>query len=138
MIAIESFDQHRKVISSGSMTGTSVITGTAFMLRGQSKISYQAVWTGTPNGTFTFQICNHPLPFLDPDGNAVARETSSANSAATWTTITNPSGFAVLQPAGTATSAEFALADVSALWIRPVYTNSSSTGTLNVWAAARF
>jgi len=136
-IISEVTDLHAKVISDGVMTGTTVITGTAFELKGRSHVSYQIVWTSTAVGTMNFQVTNHPQPWLNPDGTATSLQTGTANTAATWTTLTNPSAFSALQPAGTAGSSEFGFADLAALWIRPKYTNTSSTGVLQCWGAAR-
>jgi len=117
-------------ITSGTMTGTSVVTGTPCHLFGHTRVSFQAIWTGTPNGTFTFQISNYPGTIFNSDGSVI--------SSVTWTTLTNPAGFAALQPAGAAGNAEFGFADMSAKWIRPIYTNASSTGTITfVYASAR-
>lgn len=96
---------------------------------GCTRVSFQAVWTGTPNGSMTFQIANFPGDIFNADG--------TVKSTVTWTTLTNPTAFTALQPAGAAGNADFSFADMAQKWIRPLYTNSSSTGTLTVYAAAR-
>lgn len=117
-------------ITNGTMTGTSVVTGTPNRLWGHSRCDFQCIWTGTPNGTFTFQISNFPGEVFNADG--------TVKSSVTWTTLTNPSAFTALQPAGAAGSSDFGFADLSAKWIRPIYTNASSTGTITfVYASAR-
>lgn len=121
-------DNNWTPISGGTMTGTSVITGTPMHIFGCSRLSFQVIWTGTAVGTMTFQISNYPGDMF-PNG--------TLTTAATWTTLTNPSSFTALQPAGTAGSSDFSFADLAQKWIRPIYTNSSSTGTLTVYAAAR-
>ena len=115
-------------IIAGAMTGTSVITGTPLDIRGQRLVSFQAVWTGTPTGAFGFEISNHPQAVLG-DG--------SVNPAATWTPLTLPASFSSGNPAGAAGSWVFEFVDLSELWIRPKYTNSASTGTLNVLGTAK-
>lgn len=127
----------RKSITDGAMASTNVLTGTAIRLGGCRTVSVQAVWTGTPNGTFNFQITDHPRPWLDSLGRPTQVETATANSDATWSTLTNPAAFTALQPAGSATNAEFGFADVAAAFFRPKYTNASSTGTVNVRISAR-
>jgi hypothetical protein len=131
-------DIHMQVITDGVMTGTSVITGLAFELKGRSHVSYQIVWTSTATGTMNFQVTNHPMPWLTATGGTpTALNTGVANTAATWTTLTNPSAFTALQPAGTAGNSEFGFADLGALWIRPKYTNATNTGVLQCWGSAR-
>lgn len=124
------FDHGWTAITSGSMTGTAVVTGTPHWLDGHSRVSFQCIWTGTPNGTFTFQVSNYQGDIFNADG--------TVKSTVTWTTLTNPSAFTALQPAGAAGSADFGFADMAQKWIRPIYTNSSSTGTLTfVYGSAR-
>jgi len=124
------FDHGWTAITSGTMTGTSVITGTPHWLDGHSRVSFQCIWTGTPNGTFTFQVANYQGEIFNADG--------TVKSTVTWTTLTNPAAFSALQPAGAAGSADFSFADMAHKWIRPIYTNASSTGTLTfVYGSAR-
>lgn len=112
------------------MTGTAVLTGTPMHIYGCSRVSFQAIWTGTPNGTFTFQVSNFPGDIFNADG--------TVRSTVTWTTLTNPAAFTALQPAGAAGSSDFSFSDLAHKWIRPIYTNASSTGTLTfVYGSAR-
>lgn len=131
----------RKVIDAGSMTGTSVITGKAIRLDGRSVISCQATWTGAAVGTFNFHITDHPCPWLDALGRPTPVETGTANTDAAWAVLTNPAAFSSLQPNNNAATlglgTEFGFADVGGAFFRPVYTNSSSTGTTNVRVSAR-
>ena len=55
--------------TANNMTGTAVITGTPHWLDGHSRVSFQAIWTGTPNGTFTFQISNFQGDIFNADGH---------------------------------------------------------------------
>lgn len=117
-------------LSAGSMTGTTALTGTPKDIYGCSRVSFQAIWTGTPTGTFTFQIANFPGDIFNADG--------TLKSTVTWTTLTNPTGFTAMQPGGTAGSGDFSFADLAHKWIRPIYTNTSGTGTLTfVYGSAR-
>lgn len=120
-------NQH--LIAAGAMTGTAVLTGKALCIRNCSRISMIAVWTGTPTGAFSFEVNNSPKPFLD-DGTADPR-------APAWTTLTLPSGFAAGNPAGGVGNFDFQFLDMGEIWIRPKYTNATSSGTLDVWGSAK-
>lgn len=116
--------------TANNMTGTTAITGKAVHIFGLSKASFQAIWTGTPTGTFTVQVSNYPGNVYNDDGTII--------SSVTWTTLTSPAAWTALQPAGAAGNADFSLADLSQRWIRPIYTNTSGTGTLTfVYGSAR-
>lgn len=116
--------------AANNMTGTAVITGGPCSIFGLSKVSFQAIWTGTPTGVFSFQVTNFPGEIFNADG--------TVKSSVTWTTLTNPSAFTALQPAGAAGNASFDFADLAHKWIRPLYTNASSTGTLTfIYGSAR-
>jgi hypothetical protein len=125
------------MFTAGAMASTNVLTSPGWKLHGARNVSVQAVWTGTPTGTFTFQVTDHPMPYLDELGRATPVTTTTDNTAATWTTLTNPTAFTALQPAGSATNAEFGFADVGGGFFRVKYTNSSGTGTLDAWMNAR-
>jgi len=115
-----------------AMANTDVLTGKGMRIQGRKTASFQMKWASTPTGVFSFQINNRADACL-PDG--------TANPAATgiWTTLVNPTAFTAQQPAGaypsepTGTAAGgvgyFAFADLSAEWIRPIYKNTSSSGT---------
>jgi hypothetical protein len=111
----------KRVITDGAMAGTDVLTGDWVSLRGMSKISFQAIWTGTPNGAFSFEVTN-----------AKAADTGVPPSTATATALTLPSGFSSGNPAGSASNFMFEFVDMSEAFIRCKYTNASSTGTLQV------
>lgn len=103
------------IISSASMTGTSVNTSSVIDTKGLSDISVQFVWTGTPNGTFNVQ--------------------GSIDGGTTWTNITtNPSSITAGGAAGNALINLYPWAFPS---LRCIYTNSSSTGTLNAYFFGR-
>jgi hypothetical protein len=115
----------KKVIDGGSMTGTAVVTSDPTNISGLAGISYQFVWTGTPNGSFSFEVSNNH----DPD-----RASSS-----TWTALSTSliSGYSGINPAGSASNSYIDLLGLQAKWVRCKYTNASSTGTLNAWAHAK-
>lgn len=103
------------IITSGSMTGTSVLTSSVINTLSLSDGSIQFVWTGTPNGTFNIQ--------------------GSLDGGTTWTNITtNPTPISASGAAGNHLINVYPWAFPS---IRAIYTNSSSTGTLNAYFFGR-
>ena len=116
--------QWTPTFNSQTMTSTNVLTGTPKHIFGCTRVTFQAIWTSTPTGVFTFQVSDYPGDIFNADG--------TVRSSVTWSTLTNPSGFTALQPAGAAGNASFNLADLSNKWIRPIYTNTSGTGTLTI------
>ena len=103
------------VIAAGSMTGTSVLTGSTIDCSGLNTVAVQAVWTGTPNGTLAFQVSN--------------------DVGVTWSTVALTP--ALSNPAGSATNTAGQWANNGFSQCRLIYTNSSSTGTLNVYISGR-
>ena len=110
----------KKVIDAQTMTGTSVITGAITDVTGMHTVSYQHVWTGTPNGTFTFEASNN----YDP----------ARPSSATWTLLTVAG---ITNPSGAAGDTIVTLTDLGVSHVRPKYTNASSTGVLSTWVMAK-
>jgi len=104
------------VITGGVMTGVNVINGPWINILKVRECSFQAQWTGTPNGAFGFDVSNEPDP-----------------TPATPTVLPLPASFAAGNPAGSATSYPFDFGPIPYKWIRPKYTNASSAGVLNMW-----
>lgn len=102
------FDQI-KVISAGSMTGTSTINSTVMDLDQHLGVGCQAIWSGTPNGTVKLQASN------------------DIGTASNWTDVPNDS----TTISGSAGSSIWTIDPVEYRWLRVTYTNTSSTGTLN-------
>ena len=104
-----------KIIDAGSMTGTAVITSTVIDTKGLSSLGIQATWTGAAVGTFAFQVSN--------------------NEQVDWATValdkllTNPNN-----NAGTS-AGQLNVAPYK--FVRLIYTNTSSTGTLNAWISGK-
>jgi hypothetical protein len=107
------------------MTGTSVITGTGVRLAALQNVSFQAVWTGTPTGVFSFEVSNDVV--------------NKSEDVVNWTAYTVPSTFTSgsAAPAGSAGSFVFEFYLIPVRWIRPKYTNASGTGTLFVQSEAK-
>jgi hypothetical protein len=113
-----------RLIASGAMTGTSVITSPAVRIARHDNVSIQCAWTGTPAGSFAVQAS---LDYQqNPDG--------SVANAGTWTNITLPS---TPSASGSAGSVVLDLNQLSFPWVRVQYTNTSGSGTLNCYLSAK-
>lgn len=101
-------------------TVTSAVTNIQF----HDNIGIELVWTGTPTGSFAVQVsANYDQ---DQNGNVL----NSGN----WVSVTlSPT----VSAAGSADSAYIDLNQLSAPWIRVVYTKSGGTGTLNGWITGK-
>lgn len=117
----------KQVVTNGTMTGTDAITSDWISLEGLDMISFQAVWTGTPNGAFSFEVTNAPK--ASGSGVPVASATATA--------LTLPAAFSSGNPAGSASNFVFEFTDMSEAFMRIKYTNASSTGALNVFMMAK-
>jgi hypothetical protein len=105
------------IITNGAMTGTAVVTSSSLDIKYYDNIGLQFHWTGTPNGTFVINI-------------------SSDNSLAPVNWVALPVSPAVAAT-GSAGDVYVDINQTSAQWLQVVYTNSSSTGTLQVWAVGK-
>lgn len=118
-----------KVITDGAMTGTAVVTSLPTNIKYRDSVAYQAKWTGTPNGTFTVEGSVDYNPNLPQ-----AQNPTGTTASATWTPVTlSP----VPVAAGVAGDVLINLNQLSFAWIRLVYTNASSTGTLQAYVMAK-
>lgn len=104
-----------------TMTGSATIKSLAFYMGKFSGCSFQAVWSGTPTGTFKIMVSND----FQPAANG--SQVNPAN-AGTWTDlgVTVPSN-----PAGSASNTFIPVYASCAYWIQLWYTNSGSTGVLS-------
>lgn len=104
-------------ISGNQAMSPSAITSTAVEIQNQDNIGIQLHWTGTPTGAFAFQVSSDYR--VDIEGNV--------QNAGNWIALTlNPA----IAAAGSADDAYVDFNQLSALYIRVVYTPSSGTGTL--------
>lgn len=97
-----------KIVTDGVMTGTAVITSEGVGIQDIKSCAFQFVWTGTPNGTFLIE---------------------GSVDGANWSDM----GITISAATG---SAGNRIADITATGIsaaRAKYTNTSSTGTLQIW-----
>src|ERR1700677_1339676 len=107
------------IVSAASMTTN--VTSTVVETRNQDNIGFQLNWTGTPVGTFSFQVSMDY--FQDLNGNVV--------NPGNWTTLpVTPA----ITAAGSANTAYVDINQTSSPYMRVVYTAGSSTGTLTVYA----
>lgn len=106
------------------MAGVAVITSAITNIQFLDNIGIQLNWTGTPNGGAVVQISN------DHAQDSLGNVTVAGN----WNTLTTSADAA---PAGSAGSFYYDINQTSAPWIRVVYTNTSSTGTLNAFICGK-
>ncbi len=111
---------HDNLIVDGSMTGTSVINSDSFWVGHAFGYCVQARWTGTPNGTIKLQV--------SIDGVEPTVGNSNEPTISNWEDLAD-SSYSITGSAG---SYMWNVNEVNYRWVRVVYTNSSSTGTLNV------
>lgn len=109
-------------ISAGDMSSN--ITSQAVSIKNQDDIGIQLNWTGTPVGTFAVQVSvDHSE---DSRGNVL--------NAGNWVSLALSANIAA---SGSADQAYIELTQLSAPWIRVVYTAGSSVGTLNGFVVAK-
>lgn len=124
-------DQIRKFqnFTNASMTGTSVLTSITSSVQFLDNIGLQWQWSGSPVGNFQVQTS------IDYDPNE--------DIAGTWPpllfTYWDGAAFVTSYNVPTSLGSPFYLdIDVTSIpWLRVVYTNSSSSGTLNGFLTAK-
>lgn len=112
-----------QTITNGDMSQAS-ITSTVTNLQFLDNVCVQLNFTGTPTGTFEVQVSlDHAQ---DQNGNV--------SVAGNWTALTlSPSPAAT----GSASTIFIDMNQLSAPWIRVVYTRTSGSGTLNAYIGAK-
>jgi len=110
------------VITAGDMSGS--LTSQVVEVKNQDNVGFQLHWTGTPTGTFSFQVSSDY--FQDINGNVV--------NAGHWITLpVTPA----ITASGSGDDAYVDLVQISAMYARVVYTSSSGAGTLDAIAVAK-
>lgn len=110
--------------STGTMTGTSTITSNSQNVENFDNVGLEISWTGTPTGTITING-SISAAFIQP-GNT---------NAGTFYPLTFSPG--LTQPSGSAGGYLVDLNQVPFPVINVSYTNSSGTGTLNVYIVSK-
>lgn len=110
--------------SASNMTGTTVVTSNVVDTRYLTNLYLQISYTGTPNGSFSIQASMDYVP--NPAGGA-------GIVAGTWIDI----GANIANAAGGAGAVGVNIANEGYAFLRLVYTNTSSTGSLDVWAGGK-
>lgn len=114
-----------KVISNGDMSQSS-LTSSYTNIQGLDNVGYQVVFTGAPTGTFSVQISMDYQPGTSPNAEPV--------NAGNWVSL--PLSPAIIA-SGSGDVAYIDLNQMSAPWIRLVYTRTSGSGTLNAFIVAK-
>lgn len=100
-----------KHVDAGDMS--SDVTGASIDCRNMEFMTFQFIFTGSPTGTFTIEA--------SLDGS-------------TWTTL----GLSTISASGSAGNHLVDLYNVNYQYVRPVYTASSGSGSLDVWYKGRY
>lgn len=122
-----------QIVTSGSMTGTATITSAVTCIQWLDNIGVQLNWTSSPVGTFQVQVS------ADYEQDFEGNVTNSGN----WTAIplsyllSGTMTTAATVPTSVGSPIYLDLNQLSAPWIRTVYTNASSSGTLNAFITAK-
>jgi hypothetical protein len=103
----------QEIVISGAMTGTSTVDSSAISIVNLDNVSLQFDWTGTPNGSFDVLVSNDNVTYHSLNIPNLPTATGVAG------------GFIVN------------ITQLSQPWIKASYTNTSSTGTLNVTIFAK-
>lgn len=114
-----------QVITNGDMSLSS-ITSIYTNIQGLDNIGYQIGFSGAPTGTFSVQISMDYEPGKAPNSKPV--------NAGNW--ISLPLSPAIIA-SGSPDNAYIDLNQMSAPWIRLVYTKTSGSGTLNAYVVAK-
>ena len=108
-----------QIITNGVMTGTNVLTSTVTDIRNLDNVAIALQFTGTPTGTFAV---NGSLDY------------NTATQVGTWIPLTlSPAPAA----AGAASQILINMTGLAFPFIQATYTNTSGTGTLNAFIAAK-
>lgn len=119
MIALAALQSRLQVISAGSMTGTSVINGTAVDIGLLQHVSFQSLWTAgsTPVGVLKLQ-----------GSDDLVKDCSTVTN---WTDVPAAAYSGTTAVSGNAGASLLTASNLGVKCLRLVYTNTSGTGTLN-------
>ena len=112
-----------KLLTDGVMTGTNVLRSKPIFMASMLHASFAAIWSAgaSPVGTFKVEAAfDH-----DPAASDITN--------GTWTDM----GLTIGAVSGNSGQEIISLVDTAFPFIRLVYTNSSGTGTLNIWGCAK-
>lgn len=122
------------VIVAGVMTGTNVIGPVVLDIDEADILTFDISYTGTPTGTFKFEVSNSVLPNRTNLSGTPVR-------AGSWKDLTSRLVPALTNPAGAAGNqfVGFPLGDVAmgATYLRVSYTNASGVGVLDVYMTGK-
>lgn len=119
-----------QVITSGNMA-SATITGLVTIIQKLSMLSYQFTWSGsTPVGTLAIEVSNTYA--INPDG--------SVKTAGTWSALTLNVGGTPASSIAISGNTGSGIVDIDAIGfyaVRPKYTKTSGTGTLQGWVTGK-
>lgn len=114
----------RPVTLFSAQSMASSLTSTAVEVKNQDNVGFQLHWTGSPTGTFSVQVSSDHMQ--DIEGNI----TVPGN----WITLPLSPGIVA---SGAPDDAYIDLNQLSAQYVRVVYTAASGTGSLTAIAVAK-
>lgn len=110
-----------QIVTAGSLAAS--VTSTVTNIQYLDNVCIEAIWTGTPTGTFAVQgSLDHQQ---DQYGNVV--------TGGNWVTLTG----ATASASGSGDVALFDLTQLSFPWVRLIYTRVSGSGTLNAYIGGK-
>lgn len=114
------------IFTNGAMASTNVLTSPVTCIQWLDNIGVQLQWSASPVGTFQVQV----------SADYAQDEVGNVTNAGTWVSIllnylvAGAMTTAITVPTSVGSPIYLDLNQLSAPWIRTVYTNASSTGTL--------
>lgn len=126
-----------QIVAPTSVSGTQVITGSVTTVLYRDSLSYQFNLSGPVTGTIEIQASNDYSPgYPQTAGN------SGAENSGNWVTIPvqNSAGAittSISVSSGSAQPVMLNLSDLGFSYARPVFTNTSSSGTVTVYVSAK-
>ena len=102
---------YNQILTAGAMTGSTTLTSSILTIANSDNIGLELTWSGTPVGTISVLVSNSGITFYALTFNPI-----------------------LSQPAGSAGGYVINLNQVPFQFLEVQYTNTSSTGVLNVYA----